>query len=194
MSVESNPGHFPLYQTFVDGIDILSLPISGSELHGVMCGYLCAGAFHEGEMYLRALMVKRKKDSMTKAAALAMFEIYEISKQHIANIDFEFKLLLPDDHTPLIERAQAFSEWCEGFTQGITLAGISFESLEEEDSQEALQHLFEFAHLDYHALDIDDDDETALMEVSEYTRMAVLRLSGDIQAGSSRSSQSDTTH
>jgi uncharacterized protein YgfB (UPF0149 family) len=194
MSDESNTGLFPAYQTFVESIAVLDLPISSSELHGVMCGYLCGGASHEGEMYLRALVVKKKKDRVLQAAVLSLFELYGISKQYIANVDFEFQLLLPDDSAPLAERAQAFGEWCEGFTQGITLAGISYEALEEDESQEALQHLFEFAQLDYETLSIDEDDEQSLMEVSEYARMAILRLCGDIQASGSGHKWSDTAH
>lgn len=194
MSVESNPGYFPVYDSFIDSIAVLDLTVSGSELHGIMCGYLCAGAFHEGEIYLRALLLNNMKDKLMQNAMLSVFELYEISKQHIANIDFEFKMLLPDDESPLAERAQAFGEWCEGFTQGITLAGISYDELEEDDSQEALQHLFEFAHLDYQTLNINEDDEKSLVEVSEYARMAILRLSGDIQASGSGSSWSDTAH
>lgn len=194
MSEESNPGHFPLYHSFAESIAVLDLPISSSELHGVMCGYLCGGAFHEGEMYLRALVVKKKKDHLLQAAVLSLFELYGVSKQYIANVDFEFQLLLPDDSAPLAARAQAFGEWCEGFTQGITLAGIGYEALEEDESQEALQHLFEFAQLDYETLNIDEDDEKSLMEVSEYARMAILRLSGDIQAAGSGQKWSDTAH
>lgn len=194
MPYENNMGHFPSYQSFADAIAVLALPISCSELHGVMCGYLCAGAFLEGEMYLRALTVK-EKNKATRAAALAMFEIYGISKQQISQLDFEFKLLLPPDHLPLIERAEAFCEWCEGFTQGLTLSAISFDNLIDEETQEVLLHFFEFAALDYQSLDIDEEnDEKALMEVSEYARMAVLRLSGDLQANKSGDTSFDTTH
>ncbi|MDP1604926.1 MAG: UPF0149 family protein [Legionella sp.] len=194
MSYEDNPSHLPSCDSFAENIAILNLPISCSELHGVMCGYLCAGAFHEGEIYLRALMVKFEKNATTRVAAKALFDVYEISKHQISTMDFGFQLLLPEDQAPLMERAEAFSEWCEGFTQGITLAGIDYEELEEEDSQEALEHLFEFAQLDYEGLDIEEEDEKALMEVNEYARMAVLRLSGDIKANKSGGEFSDTTH
>ncbi len=90
-------------------------------------------------------------------------------------------MLLPEDErSTLVERAKAFSEWCEGFTQGLALAGVSSREIEEEEAQEALQHLTEFAELDYESLDVDEEDEHALMEVSEYTRMAVIRLHNDL--------------
>lgn len=61
MLTENKALHLPAYQMFIDTISVLELPISGSELHGIMCGYLCAGAPTEGEAYLRALTVKSKK-------------------------------------------------------------------------------------------------------------------------------------
>lgn len=194
MSYVNNSGRLPACEDFEDSIAVFHLPISVSELHGVMCGYLCAGALHEGEMYLRALMVRQEKNSITREAARALFDVYEISRQQIVNLDFEFQLLLPNDDMMLCLRAQAFSEWCEGFTQGMTLAGIDYNQFEDDDSQEALQHLYEFADLDYQELDVTEDDEKALMEVSEYARMAVLRLSGDIQANKSGGKPVDTTH
>ncbi|STX27520.1 Putative conserved exported protein precursor [Legionella beliardensis] len=180
MPIESNLECLPSYQDFADRIAILSLPISSSELHGVMCGYLCAGSSSKAETYLQALTLKAKKDELTRTAALAIFDTYVITQQQINNFDFTFQLLLPAENAPLIDRAQAFSQWCEGFTQGITLSGVNYELLEEDESREALQHIVEFAQLDYDSLSINEDDEKALMEISEYTRMAVLRLSADL--------------
>lgn len=194
MSYTNHSGRLPFYEDFEDSIAVFDLPISVSELHGVMCGYLCAGALHEGEMYLRALTVRQEKNSLTREAIRALFDVYDISRQQIVNLDFEFQLLLPDDDAILSIRAQAFSEWCEGFTQGMTLAGIDYNELEDDESQEALQHFFEFADLDCQELDITEEDEKALMEVSEYARIAVLRLSGDILANKSGGKPVDTTH
>ncbi len=193
MSTESTPLHLPNYHTFVDSITVLALPISGSELHGVMCGYLCAGAINEGEAYLRALMTN-KKDAGMRRAALALFGVYAVSQQQMAGFNFEFQLLLPDEDDPLALRAQAFSEWCEGFTQGITMAGVGYDQLQEEEAQEALQHLTEFAELDYQTLHLDEEDEHALMEVSEYARMAVLHIHVDLQATQLKKGSSETAH
>lgn len=193
MPFENNPIHLPAYQTFSDSISVLDLPISSSELHGMMCGYLCAGASSEGETYLRAL-TPNKRDESTRAAALAIFEIYSVSQHQLANYNFEFQLLLPDEHEPLISRARAFSEWCEGFTQGMAIAGIGYEQLHEEESQEALRHLLEFAQLEYESLQIDEEDERALMEVSEYTRMAVIRLYGDLISDEEEHGSPTTKH
>jgi uncharacterized protein len=185
--------HLPEYATFIDSIAVLALPVSGSELHGMLCGYLCAGAASEGEAYIRALMTNKKGPGF-RNAALALFGVYGISQQQLANFNFEFELLIPEDSEQLPERAKAFSEWCEGFVQGMTLSGIGFEQLQEEETQEALQHLTEFAELDYQSLHIDEEDEQALMEVTEYARMAVLRIYADLHTNNSKKERPETTH
>ena len=190
MSAETN-FHLPTYQTFVDNISVLDLPISSSELHGIMCGYLCAGAASEGEAYLGAL-TPNNKNASTRAAAHAIFAVYTVSQHQLANFNFDFQLLLPDEHESILQRALAFSEWCEGFTQGMAMAGVGYEQLADEESQEALQHMLEFAQLDYESLDVNEEDEKALVEVSEYARMAVIRLYNDLQEKDGTKSR--TTH
>ncbi len=188
MPTHNSTLHLPSYHDFIHSIAILALPISASELHGVMCGYLCAGAIRQGESYLRALMTN-KNDVVMR---VALFGVYAVSQQQMLNFDFEFQLLLPaDEDASLAERAQAFSEWCEGFTQGLTLAGVEYEDLQEDEAQEALQHIIEFAQLDYHTMSINEEDERALMEVTEYARLAVLRIHGELLQANG---QSQTAH
>lgn len=180
MSTNSKSLHLPGYQLFMDAIEVLNLPISGSELHGVMCGYLCTGEVREGEAYLRAYMPSQNGAKM-RQAALALFGVYAVSQQQLLNFDFEFQLLLPDDDEPIIKRAQAFREWCDGFIQGLNLGGVDQSDLHDEETLEALEHLTEFAQLDYQSLSVGEDDEQALMDVNEYTRFAVLRIHQDIE-------------
>ena len=74
------------------------------------------------------------------------------------------------------------------------MAGVDYNHLQDEDAQEAIQHLIEFAHLDYQSLKVDDEDERALMEVCEYARMAVLHIHSDLQASKLERDNSETTH
>ncbi len=179
MSAENEHWTLPDYDHFVDAISFLSLPVSASSLHGMMCGYLCAGEDSQGESYLRALL-NNKKDEQSRSALLALFAVFSISQQQITHFDFNFQMMLPDEQESLLERALAFSEWCEGFTQALTLCGIGADQFNEEEAQDALQHMLEFAELDCDTLDVGEEDERALMEVSEYARMAVIRLHGDL--------------
>jgi uncharacterized protein YgfB (UPF0149 family) len=193
MPEEDNQLHLPDYTGFIESIAALDLDISGSELHGLMCGYLCAGADSQGEAYLRAL-AGNKKDQPSRAAILSLFAVFSISQQQIAHFDFEFELLIPDAEVSLIERAKAFSEWCKGFTEGLSMVGVSITQCHEEEAQDALQHLMEFAELDCDSLDVDEGDEKALMEVSEYARMAVAELHSDLVLNKKGRGGSEVTH
>lgn len=193
MSINNDPLHLPLYQTFTDSIAPLELDMSGSELHGIICGFLSAGAIRESTTYLRAL-ITNPNDPAMKAATLALFEVLTVSQQQIQGLGFEFQLLLPDEHESLLLRAQLFSEWCEGYTQGLRMAGVEFDHLQEDDAQEAIEHITEFADLDYQAIEFGEADERSLTEISEYTRMAVLHIHSDLQANQRGDNNTETTH
>lgn len=177
MSQTDDEFRLPDYDDFVESIASLPLFESPSTLHGKLCGYLCAGANSQGEAYLRAM-----SNNSNGAGARALFSVFTISQQHIAHFDFQFALLIPDDSYPLKEQAQALSEWCEGFLQGLNATGVDAQQFYEEDAQEALAHLQEFTQLDFENCDLDDEEENALMEIYEFTRMAVLRLHADLVA------------
>lgn len=183
---------FLTYNAFVDAITPLALPLSGSALHGQLCGFLCAGKIQQGETYIQTLM-DNPKDEATRAAALALFSVYATCEQQIHNFDFSFSLLLPDDDEPLFERAKAFSEWCSGFIHGLHLSGIKTHRFDEE-TQNALEHISEFGQLDCDSLDISEEDEKALVEISEYTRMSVLRLHSDLISSHSKDGGAETAH
>ena len=171
----------PSYQLFSDQVQMLALPISSSQLHGIMCAYLCAGALQSGDAYLRALTINKRGES-ARVAAQAVFNLYTISQHQMDEDYFSFSLLLPDDEQALALRAQAFSEWTNGFTQTLLSTGIQPEQLFDEEAQDAFVHLEEFSELDYESLHVSEDDEKAFMEVTEYARMAVLRLYWDIKS------------
>jgi len=193
MLSEEHSLKLPQYKTFMASIESLTLTVSVSELHGLLCGYLCAGQDDQGESYIRAVL-NTKKNSKHKEAILSLFSLYSISQQQITNFDLGFALLLPDDDEPLLDRAQAFSAWCEGFTHGLTMAGIEINDLQEEEAQETLHHLIEFGQLDCDSLAMDEDDERALMEVTEYARMAVIGLHGDMVRKKGRYNTLDKAH
>lgn len=193
MPTNNDPLHLPLYQTFTDSIACLALDISGSELHGIICGFLSAGAIRESTTYLRAL-IANPNDPTMRSATLALFEVLTISQQQIQGLGFEFQLLLPDEHESLLVRAEAFSDWCEGYTQGLRMAGVEFDHLQEDDAQEAIEHITEFADLDYQSIEFGEADERSLTEISEYTRMAVLHIHSDLQSNRQDHSDTETTH
>lgn len=192
MSTHDQSQHLPPYQTFVDQIEILNLPYSGSELHGMMCGYLASGAARDGVVWLSTLFPSLIDESY-KPATLAIYQLYAITQKQLKGLGFEFQLFLVDEQDSLERRAHSFSDWCEGFNQGLSMVGIDYNAIEDDDTQEALQHIAEFADLDYESLQISEEDEHALTEVTEYTRMAVLHVHSELRKKSGHSDH-ETMH
>lgn len=187
-----NSSFLPTYRSFADAIAVLKLPISASKLHGMLCAFLCAGIPMDGETYIGAYCID--KSQAVRNAVRAMFGVYSISQQQLIHFDFKFQLMLPEEGFSLVERAKAFSDWCAGFTKGMTEAGVSYQQLHDEEAREALHHLEEFAKLNYETLKVDEEDEKALIEVSEYARVAVLRLYSDLLENSKHDGQTKIRH
>jgi uncharacterized protein YgfB (UPF0149 family) len=88
-----------------------------------------------------------------------------------------FALLLPEDDASLADRADALLGWCRGFLGGYGL-GAGDAVPETPEAREALDDLGKIAasRLSY---DDPEGDEAALLEVSEFVRVAALLLHGD---------------
>jgi uncharacterized protein YgfB (UPF0149 family) len=166
------PSSLPDYQRIMQNIAVLNLPFSLSEIHGIICAYLCTSTVEEAVKYVSILTASAQE----KTASRELFSLLNISHMQMYNFDFQFQLLLPNDDSSLSERARAFSQWCTGFSHGITLTKFVVTDTEEKEAREAIAHIAEFAKLDYESLTIDEEDENALFEVSEYTRLIVLHL------------------
>ena len=180
MELTSHSTILPEYEGFLGAIASLALPFSASKLHGILCAYLVAGASESATSFLTALSMNPQQGQKERAATLALFSLLTLTQQQLLNLGLSFQLLLPTDEQPLAYRAQAFSEWCEGFTETLNVSSIHPKQLKNEESREALEHIAEFADLNYEILQVNEEDEQALMEVCEYTRIAVLHLHSDL--------------
>lgn len=176
MLVSSTPLRLPDYVSLREAISSIALPFSASRLHGIFCAYVSASAHREGEAYLRALTTHDVKDvPALREATFALFGLYTVTQQQVQDHAFEFELLLPDDDTDLSVRAEAFSEWCDGFIEGLLMLGVDVESF-DEDVQDAFHDLKEFVTLDCDAIEADEEDERAFMQICEHARVTVLHI------------------
>ncbi len=96
--------------------------------------------------------------------------------------DYELALLLPADEAPLALRAAGFADWCRGFLSGLGLSGIADIDALGEDAREFLADLSRFTSLAMDAAG-DEEDERALVELTEFTRMGVMLVRAELKAG-----------
>ena len=153
----------------------LQLGSDASELHGSLCGFLSAGGELSRRDWLQRLEIEPDPIDLPSDGALE--QLYLASRAQLGDPGLGFALLLPDDEQPVDERAEALLGWCRGFLGGFGLAGNSTRQLSPE-AREALEDLGKIAasSLSY---DEPESDEAALVEVSEFVRVATLLLHGD---------------
>ena len=171
----------PNYEQMIDDLSTLDLNLEVSHLHGLLSGLIVAGASLQAENYLRSLIMNKTGPSFHQSTQ-ALFSIYTITHTWLNNFGFEFKMLLPDENCSLQERILAFADWCLGFLEGLNLSGLSMDDFENEDDIEILQHFEDFSDMDAEDLELNEEDEKAYLEVTEYARLAVLQLFCDLNA------------
>ena len=143
---------------------------SVSELHGIICGQLCAGGKQFDATLTGHLLGLENKPSKIISDLILRLQI-NIREQLEAD-DFSFQLLLPDDDEELSIRLHAVSNWCEGFISGFGGAFAKGDASLLEETREVLKDFTAIANVEDSEEDGLEDGEQDFMEVLEYIRMA----------------------
>ena len=152
------------------------LASSPAELHGGLAGWL-AGGGADTPAWLAEVLADPGLPAPAEGSPLHALRVATAAQ--LADADFGFQLLLPDEGDTVARAGELFA-WCRGFLGGFGLA-VGGKKLSPE-SEEALADLANLAAA--HTEDVDQDgDEEALTEIEEYLRMAVLLLHADCALG-----------
>ncbi len=141
---------------------------SPSEAHGMLSGMLCVDLATDREQWLGDFFGPELADIHDHYRA-QLCQLFEQTRRQLDDFDFSFQPLLPDEDEPLVTRAQALSEWCHGFLQGLGYTGQN--TAWPGESADILNDLLEIVRLDSSLTD--ETDESAYTELAEYVRVAV---------------------
>ena len=167
MSIPSSP-----YAAFAALLSSAGHSVSPAELHGLLLGRSCAGAGFEPDAWLldaTDLLGGEPQDNVCQA----LIGLQEMVKGELCSEDITLVLLLPDDETPLAQRAVALGQWCQGFLGGFGLTAR--DGALSAEAMEVLQDLSAIAQVQG-GLEESEDGESDYMEVMEYLRVAPLLL------------------
>ncbi len=142
-----------------------------AELHGLLCGLLCADPGLTVDGWLRAI---HPETANPESSADLLRRIYQATRSQLDSELFDFQLLLPTDEQSLNERSLALGDWCQGFLSGLGLGGLNTTTDLTGEIEEFIQDVSQIAQLGFDALESDDSDETAYTEIVEYLRVGVL--------------------
>lgn len=148
-----------------------------AECHGFLCGYLCVSDNIEKglfDKYLLSDLEGRDSDQIAECADRIAVLADDVSDQ-ISSGNFELQLLLPGDRSPLAERSEALTQWCQGFLSGLGIGGIvDFDTISAE-SRELIDDMYKICNLDIESAgNVGEEGETALVELIEYVRMGAI--------------------
>lgn len=148
---------------------------SSAELHGMLCGKLCAGARQSSDDWQQsALDFLDLAEGADGEVLSALARLQNESLAQLQSSEFNFELMLPGDDAELELRATALGEWCHGFLTGFGSAGVKPKDEMPEDAAEALQDLASIVQIEVEGSS--EEDESGFFDVAEYVRMAALTL------------------
>jgi uncharacterized protein len=161
----------------------LDTEVGPSEVHGTLCGLLCANTSAEMGIWKQALWPNQASGDLLAAEADEIFQqTHDVTRQQLNDPACEFEMLLPDDDDSLIQRVNALGDWSQGYLIGLSLGGITDFAPLPEDAREIAKDLLEIARAGTsYDLEGSEEDESAYAELVEYLRVGVLLINEELQ-------------
>jgi uncharacterized protein YgfB (UPF0149 family) len=153
-------------------LQTLQSSVAAAESHGCLCGALCTSQQYPLESWLDELMPESQAQPAEDDRA-TMRLLFSDTVRALRGDEMEFQLLLPDDDEPLVERASALSQWCQGFLYGF---GTGQPVPRDELTGEVDEVLRDLTHISQASVETGADaeeEEQAYAEIVEYVRAGV---------------------
>ena len=169
--------HVPLFERLTRLLD----PLDPAELHGLLCGLLCADPTLDFDRWLALAREELAEGvELTEPVCDLLAKLLEFSAAQLNATDGSVTPLLPDDDAPLRQRADALGAWCQGLLYGLGLGQVEQQGQLSEESREFLRDATEIAQVGFETDEGSEADETAYAEVVEYLRVGLLMILEDL--------------
>ncbi|HWO99164.1 MAG TPA: UPF0149 family protein [Methylococcus sp.] len=154
---------------------------TAAEAHGMLAGLLCVDSRLDCEQWL-AMVFGDDAAELTVAERSSFAALCDVTRDQLDAFDFSFQLFLPDDESPLVDRARALGEWCQGFLYGV---GFRLGSGEwPGECSEVLDDFVQLSRLDAEHVE-EEADEGAYAELTEFVRAGVQLIRSEFEQKSS---------
>jgi uncharacterized protein YgfB (UPF0149 family) len=172
------------YDALRESLTDAGVLLAPPELHGGLCGALCAGGPTAAERWLDDFLADHEARNAAGVRAVGR-DLERAAWQALADGELAFEPLLPADDAPLEEQVQALALWCHGFLNGLgaTAPDLVGRNLQPTASAAAIataevaEILGDFAEIS--RAGVDDEDaadrdraDFALAEIKEYARVS----------------------
>ncbi|MDG4595240.1 MAG: UPF0149 family protein [Candidatus Contendobacter sp.] len=169
--------HLPLFEC----LSRLLNPLGPSELHGLLCGLLCADpALDRDRWFALAREELVESGELTDSVRDLLAKLLEFGATQLNADDGSVAPLLPDDDAPLRQRTAALGAWCQGLLYGLGLGQVDQRGQLSAESQEFLRDATQIAQVGFEIDEASEADEIAYAEVVEYLRVGLLMILEDL--------------
>ena len=154
----------------LDAAEIGQHPV---EVHGALVGLICGGVKQDNLAWLKPLL-DLMNDGQPLDAELQQLiaELYQDTVARLADFEFGFTLLLPEEEVSLSHRVEALALWTQSFLTGIAIIQPEL-AKSSPDVREVIKDLAEIAQVEFDVGD-DEESETAYIELQEFVRMSAI--------------------
>jgi uncharacterized protein len=165
---------------YVDLAELLNRsgsPLPLAELHGGLCGVICASGREAARGWLEELLDDCGGDAATVAELAGRLEaLGNETFNALSGLSMEFSPLLPDDDAAIDQRAEALGLWCHGFLAGLVIGGIDLTGGSAVLSQDLSELVHDFAAISQAGPDSQEFEDpelgdNSLMELIEFVRV-----------------------
>jgi uncharacterized protein YgfB (UPF0149 family) len=152
-------------------------PLPLAELHGGLCGVICASGHGAAASWLDSMLDDCSGDADTLSQlATRLGDLGDNTWQALSGLTLEFGPLLPDDEAGVDQRAEALGLWCHGFLAGLVIGGVDLAGGLESLSDELAELVRDFAEIsrvgaDREEIENPDLGDTSLTELIEFVRV-----------------------
>jgi uncharacterized protein len=154
-----------------------------AEAHGTLAGALCALVPYRLEDWLAEIL---PEGVGYPATDMALKTLYDETVASLSGPSMEFELLIPEDDSPIQERARALTSWCTGFLYGLGSNGAADPERLPGDLGEIVRDLTEITRADVDANDGVEANEAALAELVEFVRVGVQLVFDELEPARTR--------
>ena len=169
-----------------------------SEVHGTMCGLLCANDTLTSEQAITTLFESFDNNNLLhKETAKLVSELYEITLQQMNDPTCDFHLLLPpEEQSGIQDLIGALAQWCQGFLLGLSAGGIQNIDALPEEAKEITADFIEIARAEnsYELEGSEEEDEESFQQLLEYVRVGVLLINEVIHPSKAPPINNTTIH
>jgi len=152
------------------------LNFATAEVHGILTGMLCADVNRVQQDWLTLIAAPQ---SVASSDYEPWSLLYQTTLSQLADGEFEFQLMLPDDDTPLQQRTEALADWCRGILYGLSNSKLQQQMKLSDNVTEIIEDLTQISRAGH---DADDDaEEAAYMELVEYVRAGAMLIYAELQ-------------